>query len=213
MRASMIIVALAALSLTGCNVESGAGVDEGGFGNPTMTNTLLMTGELTPTQILGRRFASEVNPMINFAFNSYALTPEAQAILREQANWIRQFPEVKFRVYGHTDLVGSYAYNKALGLRRANAVVAYFATLGISRSRLEAVVSLGKTQPLIPVPGPELRNRRTVTEVVGFVDNRPRPLNGKYAEVIWREYVASGVRRHPSNTDIVTQTNPGASGG
>ena len=29
------------------------------------------------------------------------------AILRQQASWINQFPEVRFRVYGHTDAVGS----------------------------------------------------------------------------------------------------------
>ena len=104
---------------------------------------------------------------------------------------IRQFPEVRFRVFGHTDLVGSDAYNRNLGLRRAQAAVAYLATQGIGRDRLEAVVSLGQTQPLIPTPEPERRNRRTVTEVSGFVENNPMLLNGKYAEVVFREYVAS----------------------
>ena len=36
---------------------------------------------------------------------------EAMAILRKQANFIRQFPEVRFRVYGHTDLVGGDEFN------------------------------------------------------------------------------------------------------
>jgi hypothetical protein len=39
----------------------------------------------------------------------------------------------------------------------------------------------------------ERQNRRTVTEVSGFVSNHPMVLNGKYAEVIFREYIASAV--------------------
>ncbi|WP_150121224.1 OmpA family protein, partial [Sulfitobacter sp. HI0076] len=70
---------------------------------------------------LANRFASEVRSTVTFAFNSDRLDANAQAILRQQAGWIRQFPEMRFRVYGHTDLVGSQTYNRALGLRRAQA--------------------------------------------------------------------------------------------
>jgi peptidoglycan-associated lipoprotein len=76
------------------------------------------------------------------------------AILDKQANFIRQFPEVRFKVFGHTDLVGSQGYNYNLGLRRAKAVVNYLVAKG-SRSRLEAVVSYGKTRPLIQTNGPK----------------------------------------------------------
>ena len=37
----------------------------------------------------------------------------------------------------------------------------------------------------------ERRNRRTVTEVAGFVRRHPTLLDGKYAEVVYREYVES----------------------
>lgn len=191
----------AAVAVSGCDSdflrEAGAEVDEGGFGNPNMNNTLLMTGAASATSALAERFAREVPTTITFAFNSSALTPEAQATLRRQADWIRQFPEIRFRVYGHTDLVGSNSYNKALGLRRARATVAYLGSQGISTARLEAVASFGKTQPVVQTTGPEERNRRTVTEVTGFVTGRNAPLNGKYAAVIFREYVDSATRPHP----------------
>ena len=122
------------------------------------------------------------------------LDAEAQEILRRQAHWIKQFPEIRFRVYGHTDLVGSNAYNKSLGQRRANAVVAYLASQGVSRARLEAVASFGETRPLVATEERERRNRRTVTEVSGFVKRHPTLLDGKYANIIYREYVASATR-------------------
>ncbi len=184
--------------------ESGAELDEGGFGNPTMHNILVMSGQRDYVMHLGTRFAQEVPSTVTFDFNSAVLDAEAQAILRRQADWIRQFPEVRFRVYGHTDLVGSAAYNQALGMRRAQAVVSFLVGQGISRSRLEAVVSYGKTRPVIAIPGPERQNRRTVTEVSGFVQSHPLILNGKYAEVIFREYVLSAGERTtnvaPQNT-------------
>lgn len=173
--------------------EAGASLDNGSFGAATHNNALIMNGEAQYTLDLANRFAGEVTSVVTFAFNSAQLDETAQAVLRQQADWILQFPEIRFRVYGHTDLVGSAAYNRRLGLARANAVVHYLTSLGVSRSRLEAVASLGETQPLIVTQGRERRNRRTVTEVSGFVGRHRQVLDGKYAEIIYREYIASAV--------------------
>ena len=173
--------------------EAGALVDGGSFGDANMNNHLIMTGEKSYVYDLSNRFSNEVLSTVNFAFNSAQLDDGARDTLREQANWIRQFPEVRFRVYGHTDAVGSNRYNKTLGMRRAQAVVSFLSSQGISRSRLEAVVSFGETQPLIVTQGRERRNRRTVTEVSGFVKSSPIIMDGKYAEVVYREYINSAV--------------------
>lgn len=210
-RIRILLALTTTLALAACgdfNKELGAEVDNGNFGNATMNNTMLQTGAMDYRVALGQRFASEVPSTVTFPFNSSQLTGEAMAALDHQANWMRQFPELRFSVYGHTDLVGSNAYNKALGLRRAKTVVAYLDRRGISRSRLDALVSYGKTQPVIPTPGPEQKNRRTVTEVSGFVKNQPAPLNGKYAAVIMREYITLAERRHPANRVVVVQSQP-----
>lgn len=202
-------VALAALAACGLDREAGSDVDMGTFGNAQMNNTLVMTGQKDYVIALAERFSQEVPDTINFAFNSSALDGAARQVLTHQANWIRQFPEVRFRVYGHTDLVGSNAYNQGLGLRRAQAVVSFFASQGISRSRLEALASYGKTRPIVQTNQPEVRNRRTVTEVSGFVHSHPTLLNGKYAAVIFREYIDLAQRLHPVVAVQETQTNPG----
>jgi peptidoglycan-associated lipoprotein len=194
-----LVAATSLVALTACTgdgsstftSEAGALVGGGDFGNSTMNNTQVMNGEQSYVVNLNNKFAQDVTTTVTFAFNSAALDADAQAVLSRQASWIRQFPEVRFRVYGHTDLVGSAASNKSLGLRRANAVVAYLVGQGISRSRLEAVVSFGETQPLIVTQGRERRNRRTVTEVRGLVGSNPGPLDGKYAALIYRNYIES----------------------
>ena len=144
-----------------------------------------------------QRFHETVPDTVTFAFNSAALDENAMAILRRQAHFIRQFPEVRWKVFGHTDLVGSNYYNQRLGLRRAQAVVAYLASQGVSRKRLEAVVSYGETRPIIATQDRERRNRRTVTEVSGFVADAPLILDGKYAQVIRREYIQSATEIPP----------------
>lgn len=186
--------------------DVGANVDTGDFGNATMNNHQYMTGEKQFVYDLSQRFASEVMTTVNFAFNSSALDQGAMETLRAQAGWIRQFPEVRFRVYGHTDKVGDSGFNKALGLARANAVVNYLVGQGIERSRLEAVVSYGETQPLIVTEGRERRNRRTVTEVSGFVSGNPMVLEGKYAAIVYREYIQSA-------TSEQNVSGPGGTGG
>ena len=212
---STVLVFASTLALAACGdrdvasswyQEAGAFIDEGGFGNPTMNNALIQSGQLNYVIDLNNRFASDVETMVNFEFNQYNLDAEAQRILRRQANWIRQFPEVRFRVYGHTDLVGTNAYNQRLGLRRAQAVVGFLVSQGISRSRLEAVASFGETQPLIVTQNPERRNRRTVTEVSGFVGRNPTLLNGKYAAIIHREYVESATTPSPLTSDLTVSS-------
>lgn len=186
-----------ALTLAGCGsieIETGRQLGEreingeGNFGQPTARNIALHNGDLSYAQALGERFAEAVPTTVNFAFNSAQLDGEARRILAEQAQFIRQFPEVRFSVYGHADAVGSRGYNHALGLRRARAAVNFLVSQGIERNRLEALVSLGETQPLVATEAEERRNRRTVTEVTGFVGSHPLVLDGRYAEIIYRNY-------------------------
>lgn len=118
---------------------------------------------------LNSRFAAEVAPIVNFEFDKADLTPAGAAILDVQAAWILRFVNLRFSVYGHTDLVGSEGYNFDLAKRRAETVVAYLAGKGVPSDQLEALVSYGETKPIIPADKREALNRRTVTEVTGYV--------------------------------------------
>lgn len=185
----MVLAGACLMALGACTGQVGAPLR--GFGEANAMNMGMETGQINYAIDLSRRFAAEVPDTVNFEFDSATLDGEARAVLMKQADWIRQFPEVRFRVFGYTDEVGTEAYNKGLGMRRAQAVVAFLATQGISRSRLEAVVSYGKTRPLIDVPTPERKNRRALTDVSGFVQTSKMVLDGKYADIVYRSYVAS----------------------
>ncbi len=194
-RRALLLLMGSTLALSACGTvllddgdPLGSHLSEGGFGEANRQNIGYQTGELSYAQELGARFAATVPTTINFAFNSADLDAAARAVLTEQARFIAHFPEVRFSVYGHTDAVGSNAYNQRLGLRRAQTAVNFLVHQGISRNRLEALVSLGETQPVVATDGEERQNRRTVTEVTGFVGTSPLVLDGRYAEIIYRTY-------------------------
>ena len=144
-RASLACLGLAAGLLAACgpgqrtafDAEAGATADaHGTFGAATMHNTQCMTGEKDCTTALAERFADAVETTVNFDFDSARLGPEARATLARQADFIRQFPELRFRVYGHTDLVGTEAYNQGLSERRAQSVKQYLMGMGVEGDRL-----------------------------------------------------------------------------
>lgn len=173
--------------------EAGAEVHRADLGVATAQNVAVQTGELSAmTANLTRKFAAEAPAKINFAFNSSALDETARAALRKQAAWIKAHPSITFRVYGHTDKVGSNAYNQRLGLRRARAAVNYLISQGVNRKKVKAVSSFGESRPIVLTEGPSRANRRTVTEVTGFVRaGRASDLDGKYAQTVYQQYITT----------------------
>jgi outer membrane protein OmpA-like peptidoglycan-associated protein len=86
---------------------------------------------------------------INFAFNSAELTAESKKVLDQDRDVARLKgePDIRVEVAGHTDSVGSDAYNQKLSERRAQSVVDYLISKGVDPKRLKAV-GYGKTKPV-----------------------------------------------------------------
>lgn len=191
-------------ALAGCyEHQAGTLANEISFGNANGANQFAQQAYIDgrALQNLGAKFARETPSMINFEFNSSRIDGSAAAILDRQAAWIRQNPGVVFKVYGHTDLVGSNAFNRRLGLRRAQAVVRYLTSRGVSRSHLKAVSSFGETQPIVYTQEAERRNRRTVTQVSGVTSRYVGDgMDGKRARIVYGEYV------NDSGSEIVAET-------
>jgi outer membrane protein OmpA-like peptidoglycan-associated protein len=99
--------------------------------------------------------------LVFFDFDSAALTDRAREIIAEAAANAPRVQSTRIEVTGHTDTVGSAAYNQALSVRRANAVAAELERRGIPRSQM-VITGRGFSQPLVPT-GPNVRepqNRR-----------------------------------------------------
>ena len=104
---------------------------------------------------------------INFDFNSYKLRPESKQPLYDVAMMMKAYPEMRIKVYGHTDSLGTENYNNVLSLQRANAVIKYLKSQGIDSSRMEPE-GLGKKYPIDSNQTPQgrFKNRRVEIEVM-----------------------------------------------
>ncbi len=94
-----------------------------------------------------RDFAVNVGDVVRFQVDSSTLTGEAQGILRDQARWLRQYPQYRVTIEGHADERGTREYNLALGARRAIAVRNFLASQGIRAARIKTI-SYGKERPV-----------------------------------------------------------------
>jgi OmpA-OmpF porin, OOP family len=103
---------------------------------------------------------------IDFEYNSTRLTAPAQQTLDEVAAALLTQPELNVEIQGHTDSVGSEAYNLDLSKRRAGAVKVYLVGKGLRASAL-AAKGYGKAKPLASNDTAEGRaqNRRVAFEV------------------------------------------------
>ncbi|MFA5941739.1 MAG: OmpA family protein [Sinimarinibacterium sp.] len=84
---------------------------------------------------------------VKFEFDSDRLTPEAQLILNEVAGTLQSYSDLSVRLEGHTDGIGSDAYNLGLSERRANSVKAYLIGRGIGAVRMTPI-GYGESRPI-----------------------------------------------------------------
>lgn len=103
-----------------------------------------------------------------FDFDKSVLKPAGRAKLDDLVSKVKGVNLEVIIAVGHTDSVGSDAYNQKLSVRRAEAVKAYLVSKGIERNRVYTE-GKGEKQPVADNKTAEGRakNRRVEIEVVG----------------------------------------------
>ncbi|MEE3635452.1 OmpA family protein [Pseudomonas sp. AL 58] len=86
---------------------------------------------------------------VHFMFNSAKLTAADKVRLDKVASRLKsEAPGARLSVTGHTDSVGSDAYNQKLSERRAYSVTDYLVESGVPRSSFVSVRGAGESQPV-----------------------------------------------------------------
>ena len=106
-----------------------------------------------------------------FDFDKAVLKPEGKAAIdTEIIAKLRDVQKLELvLVTGHTDRIGSQAYNQKLSERRADAVRDYLVSKGVPRDKIETL-GMGKTQP---VPG-VVCNQKAMKELIACLQPHRR---------------------------------------
>ena len=193
--------------------EAGIGPENASFGMAYASNELVQSVEYQRGDYINdvqAAFSRDVSDTVTFDFDRAALGSAARHALDAQAEWLRANPTVRVRVTGHTDLVGGENYNDRLGLRRARAAARHLLRRGVARGRIDMVDSKGEAEPVVATDGRERQNRRSVTEVAGFIHGFVgEGMDGRRALLMYRRYVTDTVEAPAS----ANATSGGGDGG
>lgn len=84
-----------------------------------------------------------------FEFDKFDLKPESMSSLKRLLKFLLENPNVNILISGHTDNVGSVAYNRALSLQRAQSVQSFLVAAGLHHGRV-MVDGKGDKEPMVP---------------------------------------------------------------
>lgn len=99
---------------------------------------------------------------IFYATNSAELTKESKVVLKAFAGYLKENPDIKIEIHGHTDNVGNPKANEALSTNRAFSVKSTLEEMGINGSRIDAK-GFGQNKPIADngTDDGRAKNRRT----------------------------------------------------
>lgn len=115
-----------------------------------------------------------ITQQIQFVSASWVIRPVSFPVLNEVATVLKDNPKIKIEVQGHTDDLGSAAYNKGLSQQRADSVRKYLMQQGIAGDRLIAK-GYGMERPLVPNTNNDNRQINRRVQFIRTEDEKKTP--------------------------------------
>jgi len=145
--------------------ESGCPLDSDGDGVPDYMDQC----PNTPAGATVNEQGCWVPGRVLFDFSKWDIKPHAYPELNAVVKLLEENPDLKVEIQGHTDNVGSAAFNQKLSEKRANAVMEYLVNKGIQAERLSAK-GYGFSMPAVSNDTPEGRAKNRRVRLMPVVD-------------------------------------------
>ena len=137
-------------------------------------------GEGANVERVGEGIAVTFASGILYPFNSVDILPAGRENLRNLAQSLQRYPGTEVLIVGHTDNVGSDAYNMTLSQRRADAARSYLVSMGVPGDRIRTS-GRGESEPVASNESESGRQQNRRVEVAIFA-------NQEYRQQILNEY-------------------------
>jgi len=99
------------------------------------------------TLVVLKKEKIEIKQQVHFATNKHTILADSFGLLDQVAQVLKDYPNIKVKIEGHTDSQAADDFNLKLSQRRADAVREYLINAGISPDRMTAV-GFGETMPI-----------------------------------------------------------------
>lgn len=149
----------------GCELDSdGDGVVDGMDQCPGTAKGVKVDGRGCP---MPQTVVMSDSDAVNFEFDKSNLTPAAMSTLDGMVQTLQSTAPKGLTISGHTDSVGTDAYNMGLSQRRAASVADYLASKGIDRGRMKSA-GFGESHPVVAndTAANRAKNRRVEIELM-----------------------------------------------
>jgi outer membrane protein OmpA-like peptidoglycan-associated protein len=120
--------------LVGAGVGAGSGALIGRYMDKQEAELKKVKGAKIERQ--GDKLVVRFNSAILFDTNQAKLKAKSKNDLSEFAHVLQKYPDTDLVIEGHTDNTGKQGRNQTLSIERAEAVIAYLGSVGVSRSRM-----------------------------------------------------------------------------
>lgn len=161
MKKSLILLSVAAIiALTGCTsaekpmkemviteTENQFVMEDIDVSKKTLEELIVFNEEGVTIRKEGNNLVLSMPELVLFDFNKYEVKNKVKGSLNTLAKALEENPDIRIKIDGYTDFIGSEGYNLELSVKRAKAIKNYLVDRGVKSSNI-SIEGYGKQNPI-----------------------------------------------------------------
>ena len=156
----ILLSAVAIIALTGCTsaekpmkemviteTENQFVMEDIDVSKKTLEELIVFNEEGVTIRKEGNNLVLSMPELVLFDFNKYEVKNKVKGSLNTLAKALEENPDIRIKIDGYTDFIGSEGYNLELSVKRAKAIKNYLVDRGVKSSNI-SIEGYGKQNPI-----------------------------------------------------------------